>query len=104
MKITIKHDTKTEKFYTIIGGKECTLKYEKVNDNLYNLKMMFVPKNLRGQGIAGKIMEYALNHARKNMIKVKPSCGYIQDYIHKNLEHTSLVFNRETVAAEVQEL
>jgi predicted GNAT family acetyltransferase len=104
MKITIKHDTKTEKFYTVIGGKECTLKYEKVNENLYNLKMMFVPKNLRGQGVAGKIMEYALNYARKNMIKVKPSCGYIEDYIQKNLEHTSLLFKREAAIAEAQEL
>jgi len=92
MKFNIKHDTKTNKFYTEIGGKESVLKYDKVNDYLYNLKTLFVPKNLRGQGIAGRLMEAVLSHAKKNMIKIKISCSYMQEYINKHLEYNELIF------------
>lgn len=95
MKFNIKHDTKTQKFYTVIGGKECTLKYEKINDHLYNFKLLFVPKNLRGQGIAGRVMEFALAYAKKNMIKVKASCSYVKEYLDVHMEHTELIYKRQ---------
>ena len=97
MKFNIKHDTKNQKFYTEIGGKECTLKYEKINEHLYNFKLMFVPKNLRGQGIAGRVMEYALGYIRKNMAKVKPTCSYVESYLYTHKEHTELIYKRELV-------
>lgn len=100
MKFNIKHDTKSQKFYTVIGGKECTLKYEKINENLFNLKMMFVPKNLRGQGIASRVMEFALSFARKNMIKVKASCSYVDSYLSIHKEHADLLYIREELALQ----
>ena len=94
MKFNIKHDTKAQKFFTVISGKECTLKYEKVNEHLINFKLLFVPKNLRGQGIAGRVMEFALAYAKKNMIKVKASCSYVQEYLNDHMEHTELIYKR----------
>lgn len=95
MKFNIKHDSKNQKFYTLIGGKECSLKYDKINEHLFNLKMIFVPKNLRGQGVAGRLMEFAMNHARKNMIRVKASCTYVEYYLNTHLEHSNLQLRRE---------
>lgn len=100
MKFNIKHDTKNCKFYTTIGGKECTLKYEKINDQLFNFKMMFVPKNLRGQGIASRVIEFALSYVRKNMIKVKASCSFVENYMYEHKEHTDLIFNREELTLQ----
>jgi hypothetical protein len=99
MKFTIKHDTKSQKFYTLIGGKECSLKYEKISDNVYNLKMMFVPKNLRGQGIASRIMEFTLTYAKKNTIKVKASCSYVEKYLDNHREYAEVVYSREELVA-----
>ncbi len=95
MKFNIKHDTKNQKFYAIISGKECSLKYEKVNERLYNFKVMFVPKNLRGQGIAGRIMEFALGYIRKNAVRVKTSCSFSENYISTHKEHLGLIYNRQ---------
>lgn len=92
MKFSIKHDAKVGKFYTIVGGKESILKYEKVNEYLYSLTTLFVPKNLRGQGIAGRLMDTVLNHAKKNMIKVKISCSYMHDFMDKHAEYKELIF------------
>jgi predicted GNAT family acetyltransferase len=102
MKFNIKHDTKSQKFYTIIGGKECSLKYEKINDQLFNFKMMFVPKNLRAQGIASRIMEFSLNYVRKNMIKVKASCSFVESYMYNHKEHTDLIYNREELVLNME--
>lgn len=91
MKFSIKHDSKNRKFFTVIGGKECLLKYEKVNDQLMDFKLLFVPKNLRGQGIGARVLEYAMNFARKNGCKVKPSCSYIGIYLDHHKEHQELI-------------
>jgi len=87
----IKHDGKGQKFFIVINGKECNLKYEKLSDQIFEVKQMFVPKNLRGQGIAGRIAEYCLNFAKANFIKIKTSCSYIHDFIEKRKEYKDLL-------------
>ncbi|HEY8400560.1 MAG TPA: GNAT family N-acetyltransferase [Cytophagaceae bacterium] len=93
MKLTIKNDTKTQKFFIDIFGKECALKYEKTaGDTILDLKMMFVPKNLRGQGVASKLVEYAIQYAKKNNLKVRASgCDYIQEYLDTHKEHQEMI-------------
>lgn len=87
----IKHDGKSQKFFIVINGKECNLKYEKLSDQIYEVKQMFVPKNLRGQGIAGRIVEFSLNFAKKNFIKIRTSCSYIHNFIEKRREFKELL-------------
>lgn len=91
MKFDIKHDSKSKKFYTIIGGKECNLKYEKINHHILDLRILFVPKNLRGQGIASRVVEYAMHYALKNSLKIKPTCSYVGTFLKKRLEFQELV-------------
>lgn len=88
MNFDIKHDEKTQKFYTTIAGKECSLKYEKLNDQLLDFKLLYVPANLRGQGLADRIAEFGFDFAKKNGFQVKVSCSYIAEYLttHKGLE------------------
>lgn len=92
MKLNIKNDTKNQKFFIDIFGKECALKYEIVaGDTILDLKMMFVPKNLRGQGVASRLVEYAIQFAKKNNFKVRGSCDYIQEYLETHKEHHEMI-------------
>ena len=88
MNFNIKHDEKNQKFFMNIAGKECSLKYEKLHDQLLDFKLLYVPANLRGQGLADRIAEFAFDYAKKNNFQVKVSCSYIQEYLttHKGLE------------------
>jgi uncharacterized protein len=95
MNFNIKHDSKYNKFFTVVGGKESNLTYERITDHILDLKLMFVPKNLRGQGIAAKVVDFALNHARKNNIKIKASCSYVKYYIGIHPEHKDILFNNK---------
>lgn len=99
MKFSIKHDGKNQKFFTLIGGKECVLKYNKINDSLIEYKLLFVPLNLRGQGLASRISEYAINFAKKNGMKIKATCSYVATYIQKHKDSELITYKRENVPA-----
>jgi predicted GNAT family acetyltransferase len=82
MNFNIKHDGKKQKFFANIAGKECLLKYEKINDQVLDYKLMYVPRNLRGQGLADRIAEFAIDFAKKNGLQIIASCSYIAKYLH----------------------
>ena len=91
MKYTIKHDLVSRKFFTSIGGKECILRYEKISENIWDFRMIFVPANLRNNGIAAKVVEYALQYAMKNSIKIKAGCSYVKEFISLNDKYQEVV-------------
>ena len=43
-----------------------------------------VPVPLRGRGIGGRLVEGALNEARKLNLKVVPSCWFVREFIERN--------------------
>jgi uncharacterized protein len=101
MKFNIKHDGVTQKFFTAIGGKECILRYDIISETIWDFRMLFVPANLRGQGIAAKVVEYGLNFARKNAIRVKASCSYVKDFVEANKSFQDVLLKHEHVPAQM---
>ena len=94
MDFDIKHDGKSQKFFTTIAGKECSLKYEKVSDEVLDYKLMYVPRNLRGQGLADRIVEFAIDFAKKNGLKIRSSCSFVTKYLSRHKEVQSLVVSQ----------
>ena len=45
---------------------------------------------LRGQGVAGKITERALEYAKANSLRVIPMCSYAASYIRRNPQYADL--------------
>ena len=91
MELEIQHNKEKRRFYTFVEGREAYLTYENDNDNILNFGHTYVPFNLRGRGIAAKIVGYALEYARENNFKVIPSCSYVRVYIEKNRQFNDLV-------------
>lgn len=46
---------------------------------------------LRGQGIAGHLMEEVVQYALDHNVKIYPTCSYAVDWFEKYPEHSSLV-------------
>lgn len=86
----ILHDTQKQKFYVIVNGLESHLEYVR-NDNVLNLNHTYVPNELRGKGIAGKLVEAALTYVRENNLKIRPSCSYVAEYVRRHKEYEELV-------------
>lgn len=86
----IYHDEENQKFFIEINDHQGHLKYDKDGDVL-DFHHTFVPESFRGQGIAGKIVESALEFAKENNYKVKPSCPFVASYIKRHEKYMDIV-------------
>jgi uncharacterized protein len=91
MDLEIQHDKERKKFFTLIDGREAYLTYRNNGDNILIFDHTYVPFNLRGQNIAGKIVKFALDYAKENNFKIIPACSYVHAYIDKNQQFNDLV-------------
>ena len=86
----VNHDIDKQKFYMVVDGLESHLEYARMN-SILNLNHTYVPNELRGKGIAGKIVKAALTYAEENNLKIIPSCSYVADYIRRHKEYQPLL-------------
>lgn len=87
----ISHDENKKKFYVIKDSSESHLLYRISEDHLMDIYSTYVPENHRGQGLAKKLVEEALKMAKKENLKINPTCSYVKDYFDKNPELKTLL-------------
>ncbi len=51
----------------------------------------FVPPGDRGKGVAARLVEAALGHARSEGLRIIPSCWYVARWIEQHPEHADLL-------------
>ncbi len=56
-----------------------------------NINHTFVDDSLRGQGVAGKLMEEAVNQIEKNGEKIVPTCSFAVKWFEKHPEFSYLL-------------
>lgn len=70
------------------------LKYrviDKDGNTVYDLFHTYVPQQMRGRGIAAKMVNHACSFARENNYKIIPSCSYIPVYMKRNPTETDVL-------------
>ena len=70
---------------------ECYLNYNLPRKNVIDFYFTYVPGELRGKGIAAKLVEEGLQYAEKEKLKVIPSCSYVNIYIHRYEKYMNLL-------------
>jgi predicted GNAT family acetyltransferase len=63
----------------------------RLEKNILFIDYVFAPEELRGTGIAGKLMEEICVFVREKNLKIKPICGYAVVWLKKHKEHHDLV-------------
>jgi predicted GNAT family acetyltransferase len=86
---SIQHDPEAKKFYIETEKGEAYLAYEE-KEGVLDYYSTYVPDAMRGQGIAGRIVEEGLRYARENGYQVRPSCPYVAVYLKRHEEHQDL--------------
>ena len=84
------HDKAKLHFIIVIDGKESLVDYT-LEKNRMNLYHTYTHPDLRGKGLAAKVVIAALEYAKENNLKIIPGCSYVQDFIAKNTEYKELV-------------
>lgn len=88
--IAVKHNEAEHRFETLVDGQLAICEYQLEGDTM-NFTHTFVPSQLRGRGIAQKLVEVALETAQQTKRRVVPSCSYVAAFISRRPEFRALV-------------
>ena len=65
--------------------------FPEVDDGTVDINHTFVDDSLRGQGIAGKLMEETVSLLKERNLKAVPSCSYAARWFEKHPEYEELL-------------
>jgi uncharacterized protein len=83
------HDPNSQRFALALPDGKAELHYENLG-GMMTITHTFVSPALRGQGLAGHLMQAALNWAREKNLKVAPQCSYAARFLDEHPEFESL--------------
>ncbi len=94
-KLEVTHNAEEQRFETFVDGYLSKLDYIQDGKN-FVITHVGVSPELRGQGIAGKIVQVGLEYAKERSLRVVPMCSYAAAYIRKHPEYAELTRQHET--------
>lgn len=86
----ITHDPAGHRFTLEQDGHLACVEY-RLADQQMIITHTLVPEAVAGQGIAARLNEQALEHARQSGLTVVPVCSYTQSYIRRHPQYQDLV-------------
>ncbi len=86
----IVHDTRKQRFEQTVEGHVCTAEYQ-LSGGVMHMTHTGVHPSLQGRGIAARLVEAALAHARSQGLKVRPSCSYVRGYMQRHPQTQDLL-------------
>jgi uncharacterized protein len=81
--LAIVHNLAQHRFEAVLPEGLCRADYRRVGDTMH-LVHSEVPWELEGRGIAGELVQAALDHAAANGLKVIPQCSYVRAYMRRH--------------------
>jgi len=85
------NDKSNSVFVTEVDGKEAYLRYTMKGENVIDFIYTYTPPELRGNGLAEKIVREGFLFAKGSKLKVIPTCPYIMYFLSKNEEYKDLL-------------
>lgn len=91
--VQVAHNPAENRFETWIEGELSKLDYMEDKDTVLMMHVGVHPEH-RGQGVAGKLTQVALEYARGKSLRVIPMCSYVRAYINRHPEFVPLTKQR----------
>lgn len=76
----VQHLNKEHKFVINSDTEQAVLVYELFDDRV-NFTSTFVPNELRGKGLAEKLVRHGISWAESANLEVEASCWYVQKFL-----------------------
>lgn len=89
-KVEVTHNPGMNRFETWIDSYPSRLDYIQDGKN-FVITHVGVHPELRGQGVAGRLVEVSLEYARENSLRVIPMCSYAAAYLRRHPEYADLM-------------
>lgn len=91
--LEVTHNPAENRFETWIDGQLSKLDYMVDGNTIVMMHVGVTPVH-RGQGVAGKVTQVALEYAREKSLRVIPMCSYVGAYIRRHPEYIELTKQR----------
>jgi len=78
----IEHDVSGRRFVTRCEAGLAVLEYDLRPDGTFDVYHTFVPPAARGRGMAGRLVQAAVDHARTSGYRILPSCSYVAAWLN----------------------
>ena len=92
-KLEVIHNEAEDRFETWIDDQLSKLDYMQDGNTMVMTHVGVHPEH-RGQGVAGRLTQVALDYAREKSFRVIPMCPYIATYIRRNPQYEELTKQR----------
>jgi predicted GNAT family acetyltransferase len=95
MPLAVTHNAEASRFEARLDddpGHLAICSYRRVGDTLV-LHHTEVPWALQGRGLAGELVQGALDWARAHGLRVRPTCSYVAAYMQRHPETHDLLEN-----------
>lgn len=87
----IHHDEARRRFAAEVDRGEAVVDYETLDGgDTLDLRRTFVSEELRGEGLAAQVVQYALDWARDHDKKIVATCPYVAKFLERNPEYAEL--------------
>ncbi len=86
----VRHEAAARRFVAEAAGRSAVLDYETA-DGILIFTHTFVPPELRGRGLAEKLVRAGLAYARETGSRVRPDCSYVAAFIARHAEFRDVV-------------
>lgn len=88
--VEVRHNPGMNRFEITVGERLSVVDYVR-HDGEIVMTHTFVPPELRGRGLAEKLVRAALDFAAAERLKVVPACSYVGRFITLHPEYRSLL-------------
>ncbi|HVU33924.1 MAG TPA: GNAT family N-acetyltransferase [Opitutaceae bacterium] len=85
----VTHNPGANRFEASVDGHLCVADYQ-IRAGEIAFTHTFVPPELRGRGIAEKLVRAALEYAKAERLRVVPECSYVASFIRRHREYVQL--------------
>lgn len=88
--ITVIHNAAARQFEAPTDHGDAVLQY-RLRGGALDLAHTLVPHEAEGQGVGTALAHAALEHARREKVRVIPSCPFVASYLNQHQEFADLV-------------
>ena len=81
--MNVEHQPGKQRFVVLSDGMESVLEYRVLPRNGIDFSRTFVPEELRGQGIAEKLVRTGTAWAREEGYTLQASCWYVKRFLER---------------------
>ncbi|HLV00397.1 MAG TPA: GNAT family N-acetyltransferase [Acidobacteriota bacterium] len=86
----VEHQPESRRFVISMQGEEAVLRYSFVDERTVDYYSTFVPPSRRGEGIGSRLVEHALEWARRENYLVRASCPFVDAVLRRHKSYADL--------------